>query len=380
MEIKQKSQETIDDYARRFKTIQRKATEGAVIPDRQVTQFFTRGLKRELVKDVTIANPGNLNEAITAAKRTERGIRLQRQDITENIKVEPSSTTQQKTQEPNQEYQDKIDMIVEQMGNLSLNLLQNQQENGQFNGQNNRRNNQNNQSRNGNTICQYCGLPGHHIKQCRQKNVKCYNCGESGHYAPQCKRRVRNIPVNYINNDGYYYDDDYYDNDEWEDQEVYYQDYDLYVKRNRPNYEEGEIRQEMESRKKRNMQPSNIQMIPIERQELPPENMQTNEFTGRKGRKMTEEQKQKMKNNRRIKNKCNNCGRIGHFGNECTEERTEEGQHIALNALRQNVEPYNMLEVLHKIPCGASMAQMYDQSPNQRRIFHQGLRRGFNNN
>ena len=69
--IKQGTNESVEEYARRFRSILRIATRGQVLHDLYQVNYFIQGLESYLGYQVRRDNPANLNDAINVARRKE---------------------------------------------------------------------------------------------------------------------------------------------------------------------------------------------------------------------------------------------------------------------------------------------------------------------
>lgn len=91
----------------------------------------------------------------------------------------------------------------------------------------------------------------------------------------------------------------------------------------------------------------------------------------RKG--FTDESLRKAQEARRNNNTCGNCGQKGHYVTQCKNERVE-GIHRT-SAFQRNIPKYNVLEDMKNIRANATFSQIIDISPEQRKIYYEGMRR-----
>src|SRR3984957_16173756 len=73
--VKQLEGEAVEDYARRFRKLLRKATQGDALADRYQVNYFINGLSPLLVSQVVLGNAADLNAAIERAKLVETGVK-----------------------------------------------------------------------------------------------------------------------------------------------------------------------------------------------------------------------------------------------------------------------------------------------------------------
>jgi hypothetical protein len=281
----QGSNETVDDYARRFRSVLTRATHGHNLAAVYQVGHFINGLKLNLKALTLMDNPADLNAAINRAKLIESSygsVNDMVPNITNNLPPIQSTPIQQNTQPPVQQNQqtdnmeNKIDELTKQMENLKINMIRDRSNNGrrpnEFNRPQRPQMNQMNRPR---LQCEYCRGYGHTEDRCYVKELVCFKCNKRGHSSRYCnERRSQSYNVNYFDEDYYdndYYDDEYYD-DYYDDEDVYYtQQYEIYeadrknkhMKRGRPN----------KNKNPDHVSPIRMQQTP--RDELPPQNMQT---------------------------------------------------------------------------------------------------------
>ncbi|PKC07850.1 hypothetical protein RhiirA5_376719, partial [Rhizophagus irregularis] len=90
-------------------------------------------------------------------------------------------------------------------------------------------------------------------------------------------------------------------------------------------------------------------------------------------RGFTDESLRKAQEARRNNNTCGNCGQRGHYAKQCKNERVE-GIHRT-SAFQRNTPEYNVLEDLKNTRANATFSQIINISPEQRKIYHEGMRR-----
>src|SRR6266496_2969553 len=92
---------------------------------------------------------------------------------------------------------------------------------------------------------------------------------------------------------------------------------------------------------------------------------------------LSEEQKRKMAQARRAKTVCHKCGLMGHFMNECTAVVMpgQRADHM-LNKIRREAGLYNIAEDLLTTKANMTLAQVYNEVPQQRKNLHEALKSG----
>ncbi|CAB5358209.1 unnamed protein product [Rhizophagus irregularis] len=90
-------------------------------------------------------------------------------------------------------------------------------------------------------------------------------------------------------------------------------------------------------------------------------------------RGFTSESLRKAQETKRNNNTGGNCGQKGHYASECRNERVE-GIHRT-SAFQRNIPKYNVLEDMKSTRANATFSQIIDMSPEQRKIYYDGMRR-----
>jgi hypothetical protein len=194
--IQQSKGETVEEYARKFRKLLRKATEANAMEDRVQVFYFVKGLKGSLGPKVEVFEPADLAEAIRKARAVERGNKLETEnEITQTVisslqesnllqvpannQIQNQRTTTFQATTNNRVTDSEIDDLTKQMNNLKINKLNRdiQELQQQLGG---RRNNSNNNGNNRRATF------GNQRNQLDLSNVLCFKCNQTGHYANSC--------------------------------------------------------------------------------------------------------------------------------------------------------------------------------------------------
>jgi len=383
--IKQGIGEKVEDYARRFRKLLLKATYGNALPAVYQVNNFINGLLPVLQYQTLITEPADLDAAVNRAKLLERATfqaELNLQGVNQQIRGNVVKETPIYKEMQKDVKDVKIDELTEQMKRMEAHMVNLAR--GRNTGMGNQRNNGQR-----NMQCRNCGRIGHMEREC-YRNQTCKRCNKKGHTERAC-REIVNYQGNYIENDqgydyeGYYvenegynnneYYDGYYNEYEYENNE-FYEEYESYPalrsgkehgKRYDPTQGYGETIGQQENREE-------VQQMKQQREQEQQRNQQVPEVQMKRTRILTDEQKRKMAQNRRVNNTCGNCGMKGHFMNECKAPRREGN--AMLNRLRKEAGEYNLANDLLNTKASITMAQIYNEIPKQRDNLHQALRRG----
>ncbi|CAB4428094.1 unnamed protein product [Rhizophagus irregularis] len=173
--IKQRNDESVEDYATRFKKVLRIATRGNILADVYQVEDFINGLKTGLVEGVRLNDPANLNAVITRAKLVERvkneklmheiKHKLQEKSAQEILteytgEYKKENEIYQKMQKPvNEKDVDDMSKMLEQFKAEILNGIERNQPRGNVNRNTNTRN---------------------------TRIIRCFECNKEGHIRPEC--------------------------------------------------------------------------------------------------------------------------------------------------------------------------------------------------
>ena len=117
--------ESIEDYAKRFKKIMRKVNYTNVLVDGVQVNFFIRGLNPMYITQVLATNPANLNAAITQAKLLEIGTQIAGLSIFGNTSQRAENNNQVRKNTFTREKdvkKDEIDDLIEKMERMEIKL------------------------------------------------------------------------------------------------------------------------------------------------------------------------------------------------------------------------------------------------------------------
>ena len=117
--------ESIEDYAKRFKKIMRKVNYTNVLVDGVQVNFFIRGLNPMYITQVLATNPANLNAAVTQAKLLETGTQIAGLSIFGNTSQRTENNNQVRKNTFTREKdvkKDEIDDLIEKMERMEIKL------------------------------------------------------------------------------------------------------------------------------------------------------------------------------------------------------------------------------------------------------------------
>ncbi|CAB4445006.1 unnamed protein product [Rhizophagus irregularis] len=169
--IKQGDRESVTGYVTRFRSMVKKAEGDAAVPVGSQKRIFMKGLSLEYIRGVYTTRPANLNEAITAARNQETGIKavvarfsgkeiVEEKNIEEIMKEETNKYKKeneiyQKMQKPvNEKDINDMSKMLEQFKAEILNGIERNQPRGNVNRNTNTRN---------------------------ARIIRCFECNEEGH-------------------------------------------------------------------------------------------------------------------------------------------------------------------------------------------------------
>ena len=236
--IKQRDNESVENYSRRFKKLLNKATQGEALAERYQINYYINGLKPFLVGQVVIGNADTLNATITRAKLVELGVNTTLLTATpataSTTEPIPATTT---TVKPTPQV-DEMEALTKQMQQLALNyanlssvlmVQQGTPRNTRLRPNNNNQNRQNGQvptqnSFNPNITCFRCGNVGHISRNCQMgRNTNNGNTNVNNINNNRPRQRAPVTPINYADDEAEIYYDEYEDEyeEEWEEEDEY---------------------------------------------------------------------------------------------------------------------------------------------------------------
>ncbi|GET58140.1 enzymatic polyprotein, putative [Rhizophagus irregularis DAOM 181602=DAOM 197198] len=396
--ITQGVNENVEAYTTRFRQILRIATRGHALDDELQVDNYIEGLTPTLGYQVRRQNPANLNDAVNTARREEEAtnelmrktlnipINTQRKGI--DIQDDKPKNIFEKPLEKNYE-----DDLADMFKKLEVKLVN------QLGGQKRPPNNNNRQGPPP-RACYNCKQPGHYANECRvnngqrnygRPNNQNYNRrsnnynGRPNNYNRPPNHQNNNRGFNVVEYDNYndQYDQYDYDSQDYQDNydqgysydDPYYQDNDVTFNHVDQDFYTGE-RQTRSNIKNRS---SNRDIdMEIDQEQARRRNnkyaSQEERAAALPKRGFTDESLRKAQEARRNNNTCGNCGRRGHYAKQCKNERVE-GIHRT-SAFQRNIPKYNVLEDMKSTRANATFSQIIDMSPEQRKIYYEGMRRG----
>ncbi|GET63396.1 hypothetical protein GLOIN_2v1765994 [Rhizophagus irregularis DAOM 181602=DAOM 197198] len=396
--ITQGVNENVETYTIRFRQILRIATRGHALDDELQVDNYIEGLTPTLGYQVRRQNPANLNDAVNTARREEeatnelirktRGISVSTQRKGIDIQDDKPKNIFEKPLEKNYE-----DDLADMFKKLEVKLVN------QLGGQKRPPNNNNRQGPPP-RACYNCKQPGHYANECRvnngqrnygRPNNQNYNRrsnnynGRPNNYNRPPNHQNNNRGFNVVEYDSYndQYDQYDYDSQDYQDNydqgysydDPYYQDNDVTFNHVDQDFYIGE-RQTRSNIKNRS---SNRDVdMEIDQEQARRRNnkyaSQEERAAALPKRGFTDESLRKAQEARRNNNTCGNCGQRGHYAKQCKNERVE-GIHRT-SAFQRNIPEYNIIEDLKNTRANATFSQIINMSPEQRKIYYEGMRRG----
>ncbi|GBC21803.2 hypothetical protein GLOIN_2v1765994 [Rhizophagus irregularis DAOM 181602=DAOM 197198] len=396
--ITQGVNENVEAYTIRFRQILRIATRGHALDDELQVDNYIEGLTPTLGYQVRRQNPANLNDAVNTARREEeatnelirktRGISVSTQRKGIDIQDDKPKNIFEKPLEKNYE-----DDLADMFKKLEVKLVN------QLGGQKRPPNNNNRQGPPP-RACYNCKQPGHYANECRvnngqrnygRPNNQNYNRrsnnynGRPNNYNRPPNHQNNNRGFNVVEYDNYndQYDQYDYDSQDYQDNydqgysydDPYYQDNDVTFNHVDQDFYIGE--RQTRSNIKNRSSDRDIDME-IDREQTRRRNdkyaSQEERAAALPKRGFTDESLRKAQEARRNNNTCGNCGQRGHYAKQCKNERVE-GIHRT-SAFQRNIPKYNVLEDMKSTRANATFSQIIDMSPEQRKIYYEGMRRG----
>ncbi|CAB4425377.1 unnamed protein product [Rhizophagus irregularis] len=312
----------------------------AAVPVGSQKRIFMKGLSLEYIRGVYAMKLANLNEAITAARNQETGIKavaarfsgkeiVEEKNIEEILKEEANKYKKenemyQKMQKPvNEKDIDDMSKMLEQFKAEKAEILN------EIRNQTRRNMNRNTNTRN-------------------TRIMRCYECNEEGHIRPECPQlRQRN---NYRTQNNFYRNNNNERRNNNNNRNINLMDYERYNNNNRyndneyynnyNNYEK-EMYPTLRSGRTYNRNPNdNYNEMEIEDVSIPPKreyDMKMDIDSERKGGFSNKEDRDKAYQSRRRYNQCERCGLKGHFIKECPNPGMKRGNKNI--RVRVNVPP-----------------------------------------
>src|SRR5207248_6102799 len=175
--MKQGQGETIDAYIKKYRKLIEK-TERKITEEEQKIKF-TEGLLPVYYSFATTENAANLTEAISNAKKAERGVLRQ---VTPEQEFTPDNRIyEEMNKEVTKKDEDKLEKMMKEM---KIQLLQEVRGNNSYRNTGYRNNRE--------VICYKCEKKGYYALNCQGEEIqekKCYICGSKNHLARECNNR-----------------------------------------------------------------------------------------------------------------------------------------------------------------------------------------------
>ncbi|GBC28000.1 ribonuclease H-like domain-containing protein [Rhizophagus irregularis DAOM 181602=DAOM 197198] len=378
--IRQGTNESVEEYIRRFRSILRVATRGHALDDLYQVNYFIQGLDAMLGYHVRRSNPTNLNDAVNEAKREEEakdellmkttGLDMKRVGQEKNMEeILKEETNKYKGMNPiakelqNKEVKsDEWDELINGIKRLEAHVMQRNEAYVMQRNRNDRRpiGNNNVQRNNMNwdrMTCYTCGRKGHTSRVCREGQRRSYGGNNKGSYS-------QNNQVNYLDEEYYgegynvynmEYNDEYDGYNEGGGYDNYNNGFDGYEVN---NYEDEE-RYDMFPVPPRKSERNKDKVMNDERDRRRNAQWQGQQQKAQENNKrgFTKEQLQKGYETRKNNNRCHNCGQQGHFARECTNEK------VKLNRNIPNVGDFDPFEQFVNSSVPINWGQMMNERP-----------------
>ncbi|GET66999.1 hypothetical protein GLOIN_2v1530534 [Rhizophagus irregularis DAOM 181602=DAOM 197198] len=389
--IKQGTNESVEEYTRRFRSILRVATRGHALDDLYQVNYFIQGLDAMLGYHVRRSNLTNLNDAVNEAKREEEakdellmkttGLDMKRVGQEKNMKeILKEETNKYKGMNPiakelqNKEVKsDEWDELINGMKRLEAHVMQrNEAYVMQRNGNDRRPIGNNNVQRNNmnwdRMTCYTCGRKGHTSRVCREGQRRSYGGNNKGSYS-------QNNQVNYFDEEYYgegynvynmEYNDEYDGYNEGDGYDNYNNGFDGYEVNNYGDEERYDMFPVPPRKSERNK--DKVMNDERDRRRNAQWQGQQQKAQGNNKRGFTKEQLQKGYETRKNNNRCHNCGQQGHFARECTNEK------VKLNRNIPNVGDFDPFEQFVNSSVPINWGQMINERPEVRKKLLNGLR------
>ena len=346
--IKQGIEESIEDYAKRFKKIMRKVNYTNALAAGVQVNYFIKGLNPLYITQVMMTAPANLNAAVTQAKLLETGTQIAGLSVFGNTDQTEQNREGVRNNKPKRNTfmrekdvkGDAMDELIEKFDKMALKLANIEKGKTSRNNSNqgikcyncNRTghfardcNVQRNERQNmGIKTCNTCGKTGHISRECYRNKI-CQRCDRKGHTQEICRSTISRL--NYVDEE---YEEESYDNNnefyENEDDEAY-----LTLRSGKKTHVP-EIARRLQAQGHQRPEPAIIQQEQEQRQSQPRKIV--------KGRK-------KM-----------NIDGEGEYETKRTRGKAQV----------DNVRPYDMIDIIKNVQAPVSIAQLLKDPKNQKEL------------
>ncbi|GET51528.1 ribonuclease H-like domain-containing protein [Rhizophagus irregularis DAOM 181602=DAOM 197198] len=343
--IKQGTNESVEEYIRRFRSILRVATRGHALDDLYQVNYFIQGLDAMLGYHVRRRQEKNMEEILKEETNKYKGMNPIAKEL-QNKEVKS----------------DEWDELINGIKRLEAHVMQrNEAYVMQRNGNDRRPIGNNNVQRNNmnwdRMTCYTCGRKGHTSRVCREGQRRSYGGNNKGSYS-------QNNQVNYLDEEYYgegynvynvEYNDEYDGYNEGGGYDNYNNGFDGYEVN---NYEDEE-RYDMFPVPPRKSERNKDKVMNDERDRRRNAQWQGQQQKAQENNKrgFTKEQLQKGYETRKNNNRCHNCGQQGHFARECTNEK------VKLNRNIPNVGDFDPFEQFVNSSVPINWGQMMNERP-----------------